>query len=55
MAGSVDYFLKIDGIEGESKDAKHKNEIELAVVVLERAPVRLPLSRRRRRRRQSAA
>jgi type VI secretion system secreted protein Hcp len=26
---AVDYFLKIDGIEGESKDAKHKNEIEL--------------------------
>jgi type VI secretion system secreted protein Hcp len=26
---SVDYFLKIDGIEGESKDGKHKGEIEL--------------------------
>jgi type VI secretion system secreted protein Hcp len=26
---AVDYFLKIDGIEGESRDAKHKNEIEL--------------------------
>jgi type VI secretion system secreted protein Hcp len=26
---AVDYFLKIEGIEGESKDAKHKNEIEL--------------------------
>ena len=25
----VDYFLKIDGIEGESTDAKHKGEIEL--------------------------
>lgn len=25
----VDYFLKIDGVDGESKDAKHKNEIEL--------------------------
>jgi type VI secretion system secreted protein Hcp len=25
----VDYFLKIDGIEGESQDAKHKNEIQL--------------------------
>jgi type VI secretion system secreted protein Hcp len=25
----VDYFLKIDGIEGESQDAKHKNEIDL--------------------------
>jgi type VI secretion system secreted protein Hcp len=25
----VDYFLKIEGIEGESQDAKHKNEIDL--------------------------
>ena len=25
----VDYFLKIDGIEGETPDAKHKNEIHL--------------------------
>ncbi len=25
----VDYFLKIEGIQGESQDAKHKNEIEL--------------------------
>ena len=26
---AVDYFLKIDGIEGESQDHKHKNEIDL--------------------------
>lgn len=26
---AVDYFLKIKGIEGESKDDKHKNEIDL--------------------------
>lgn len=26
---AVDYFLKIDGIEGESKDSKHKGEIEI--------------------------
>jgi type VI secretion system secreted protein Hcp len=26
---AVDYFLKIDGIEGESTDHKHKNEIEV--------------------------
>jgi type VI secretion system secreted protein Hcp len=26
---AVDYFLKIDGIDGESRDAKHKNEIEV--------------------------
>jgi len=25
----VDYFLKIDGMQGESTDSKHKNEIEL--------------------------
>jgi len=26
---AVDYFLKIDGIDGESMDGKHKGEIEL--------------------------
>jgi type VI secretion system secreted protein Hcp len=26
---AVDYFLKIDGIEGESADDKHKNEIDV--------------------------
>ncbi len=26
---SVDYFLKIDGIDGESMDSKHKAEIEI--------------------------
>ena len=26
---AVDYFLKIDGIAGESQDSKHKDEIEL--------------------------
>jgi type VI secretion system secreted protein Hcp len=26
---SVDYFLKLDGIDGESADSKHKNEIDL--------------------------
>jgi type VI secretion system secreted protein Hcp len=26
---SVDFFLKIDGIQGESPDDKHKNEIQL--------------------------
>jgi type VI secretion system secreted protein Hcp len=25
----VDYFLKIDGIDGEAQDTKHKNEIQL--------------------------
>ncbi len=26
---AVDYFLKIKGVEGESHDAKHKNEIDV--------------------------
>ena len=26
---AVDYFLKLDGIDGESQDAKHKGEIDL--------------------------
>jgi type VI secretion system secreted protein Hcp len=26
---AADYFLKIDGIEGESNDSKHKAEIEI--------------------------
>jgi type VI secretion system secreted protein Hcp len=26
---AADYFLKIDGIEGESQDSKHKGEIEI--------------------------
>lgn len=26
---AVDYFLKIDGIDGESADSKHKSEIDL--------------------------
>src|SRR5437016_2408814 len=25
----ADYFLKLDGIEGEAQDSKHKNEIDL--------------------------
>ena len=28
-SGSIDYFLKIDGIEGESKDSKHGKEIQI--------------------------
>jgi hypothetical protein len=26
---AVDYFLKIDGIDGESADSKHKDEIDV--------------------------
>src|SRR6266516_5349289 len=29
MAAGVNLFLKIDGIQGESRDAKHKGEIDL--------------------------
>jgi type VI secretion system secreted protein Hcp len=25
----VDYFLKLDGVEGESQDSKHKGEVEI--------------------------
>ena len=28
-AMAVDYFLKVDGIPGESVDAKHKGEIDV--------------------------
>ncbi len=27
---AVDFFLKIDGIDGESADSKHKGDIDLA-------------------------
>lgn len=33
--GQYDIFLKVDGIEGEAQDAKHKNEIQLSSVALE--------------------
>ena len=26
---AVDYYLKLEGIEGESQDSSHKNEIQL--------------------------
>jgi type VI secretion system secreted protein Hcp len=26
---AIDYFLKVDGVQGESKDAKHTNEIDV--------------------------
>lgn len=29
MGAAVDYFLKLDGIPGESTDSKHKNEIDI--------------------------
>ena len=48
---SYDIFLKIDGIDGESMDDKHKNEIEvlswrwnMARVPVRRAGIILPFS-----------
>ena len=46
----VDYFLKIDGIKGESQDTKHAGEIEIQsfsgvprkVAVLPRAAAAAP-------------
>ncbi|OMA12006.1 hypothetical protein BLX50_11220 [Salmonella enterica subsp. enterica serovar Typhimurium] len=35
---SYDIFLKIDGIDGESMDDKHKNEIEVLSRVAAAAP-----------------
>lgn len=32
---AYDIFLKIDGIDGESMDDKHKNEIEVLSLALE--------------------
>ena len=29
QGAAVDYFLKIEGVDGESNDSKHKNEIEI--------------------------
>ena len=29
LAAQVDYFLKIDGVDGESTDDRHKNEIQI--------------------------
>jgi type VI protein secretion system component Hcp len=28
-SAAIDYFLKIDGIDGESQDANYRNDIEL--------------------------
>ena len=49
---AVDMFLKIDGIKGESKDSKHKDEIDVLAWSWGLQPVRRRPRRRRRRRRQ---
>ena len=40
----VDYFLKIDGIQGESRDSKHKGEIDLESFSWGEANVGAPVS-----------
>ena len=50
---AIDYFLKLDGINGESADAKHKGEIEVPSIQLRRVAARLLRTGWRRRRRQS--
>lgn len=43
--GSIDYFLKIDGVEGESKDSKHGKEIQiLSFTWGESQPVSIPFT-----------
>ena len=49
---AVDYFLKIDGIDGESQDSKHKDEIELESWSWGEQNVGIARDGRRRRRRQ---
>ena len=55
MAGKVDYFLKITGIDGESKDQKHKGEIELEELGVRPHERRLGGLRRGRRHRERSA
>ncbi len=41
---AVDCFLKIDGVPGESKDDKHKGEIDvLALALLKKVGTRKPI------------
>jgi type VI secretion system secreted protein Hcp len=51
---AVDYFLKIDGIPGESTDDKHKGEIEVLSLVVGRDAARVAERRLRGRSRQGA-
>ena len=50
---AVDYFLKINGIPGESQDDKHKDEIQAGKLELGRIQLRILRRRRRRWRGQS--
>ena len=49
---AIDYFLKLDGITGESADSKHKGEIEVLSFSFAETQVGPIGDRRRRRRRQ---
>ena len=51
---AIDYFLKLDGISGESRDSKHKGEIEVLSFSFGETQQRQRRSGRRRRRRQGA-
>ena len=48
---AVDYFLKIDGIEGESTDKKHAKEIDVDAWSWGESQTGVSERRRRRRRR----
>ena len=45
---AVDYFIKFDGIKGESTDAKHKDEIDVESWSWGETHARRPVGRRRR-------
>ena len=47
---AVDMFLKLDGIKGESKDHKHKDEIHIESFLGHEPDRRIRRRRRRRRR-----
>ena len=51
---AFDYFLRIDGIPGESTDAKHKGEIVVESFSWGETQTASPGGRRRRRCRQGA-
>jgi hypothetical protein len=43
--GRGDYFLKINGLDGQSTNDTHKNEIQIGSFVSEYGPVSLNLSK----------
>ena len=51
----VDYFLKLDGIPGESVDSKHKDEIDIMSFSFGETQTGDRIGRRRRRPRSTSA